>query len=134
MIMRYSDNDLRNIAFQYKTRKEFERGSGSAYRSSVGRGPFIDKNGNIIKYKPKWGSKKLLGITNTFEFHNEICKHMKPQGNLYKRVIYVYKFYDESNNKSYAYVGLTCNPSKRNYQHTQKITHKTVVKKFIEKD
>jgi len=124
--MVYSDNDIRNIALQYKTRKEFEQGNRSAYTASVRRGPFIDKNGNIVKYKS--------GITNTLEFHNEICKHMIPQGNLYKRVIYVYKFFNENNDKSHAYVGLTCNPIKRNQQHTQKITHKTVVKKFIEKN
>jgi len=57
---------------------------------------------------------------------------MTPQGNLYKRVIYVYKFYNENNNKSHAYVGLTCNPDKRNQQHLQRITYKSPVKKFIE--
>jgi hypothetical protein len=130
--MVYSDNDLRNIASQYKTRKEFEKGKQGAYHCAVNRGPFLDKKGNIIKYSKHYGSPKSLGLTNTFEFLNDICKHMTPQGNLYKRVIYVYKFYDENNNRSKAYVGLTYNPNKRNQQHTQRLTQKSVVKKFIE--
>lgn len=130
--MVYSDDDLRNIALQYKTRKEFERAKQGAYHCAINRGPFLDKDGNIKKYSKHYGSPKSLGLTNTFGFFNEICKHMIPQGNLYKRVIYVYKFYDENNNKSHAYVGLTYNPNRRNQQHIGNIVQKSIVKKFIE--
>jgi hypothetical protein len=130
--MVYSDNDLRNIALQYKTRKEFDRGKQTAYQCAIRRGPYIDKDGNIIKYSKYGGTPKSKGLTNTFEFLNKICEHMTPQGNLYKRVIYVYKFYDENDNKSNAYVGLTYNPDRRKHQHIEKTTQKSAVKKFIE--
>lgn len=132
MIMVYSDNDLRNIALQYKTRKDFERATQGAYQCAISRGPFIDKDGDIIKYSKYKGTPKSKGLTNTFGFLNEICEHMTPQGNLYKRVIYVYKFYDENNNKSSAYVGLTCNPNRRDKQHMGGISRKSPVKFFIE--
>lgn len=132
--MVYSDNDLRKIASQYTTRKEFERGKQTAYQCAIRRGPFVDKNGNIVKYSKYRGTPKSFGLTNTFGFLNEICNHMIPQGNLYKRIIYVYKFYDENNNNSAAYIGLTYNPDKRNNQHLHRITQKSPVKKFIEKN
>lgn len=130
--MIYGDDDLKNIALQYKTRKEFEKAKQGAYQCAINRGPFVDKNGNIIKYSKYYGSPKSLGLINTFEFINEICGHMIPQGHLYKRVIYVCKFYDENDYKSSAYVGLTCNPDKRKHQHIVKTTQKSAVRKFIE--
>jgi len=72
------------------------------------------------------GSKKLLGITNTFEFHNDICKHMEPQGNLFKRVVYAYMFYDDNGNNHSVYVGLTCNINKRNYEHIKSKLYSSV--------
>lgn len=43
---------------------------------------------------------------------DEICSHMEKVGNLNKRKIYVFEFED-----NYAYVGLTCNPRRRKYDH-----------------
>jgi hypothetical protein len=130
--MIYNDNDLRLIALQYKTRKDFERQKQGAYHCAINRGPFINQDGTVVIYSKHYGSPKSLGLTNTFGFINEICRHMIPQGNLYKRVIYAYKFYDENNNKSSAYIGLTCNTNKRNIQHIGNTAQKSAVKKFID--
>jgi hypothetical protein len=48
---------------------------------------------------------------------DEICLHMKPLGNLRKRLVYAYEFLDD-----YVYVGLTCNDKRRNRQHYNEIS------------
>jgi predicted GIY-YIG superfamily endonuclease len=45
-------------------------------------------------------------------FLDEICGHMQVMGNEYKRMIYAYEFSD-----GHAYVGLTYNEKKRQYEH-----------------
>ena len=129
----FTDDELKNIALLYKTRKEFEKGNQPAYKAAIYRGPIINSNGDIVKPKSRARLKKI-GYENTFGFLNEICKHMSPQGNLYKRLIYVFKFYNENGEKNAAYVGLSCNPDKRKKQHLQRITYKSSVGRFIEKN
>ena len=45
-------------------------------------------------------------------FLNEICGHMKKQGNPQMRVVYAFEFAD-----NYAYIGLTSNPHRREKEH-----------------
>ncbi len=87
-----------------------------------------------IKLKPSdyWTFERCLEVAlkceSRSEFHDrfisaynkgrksgwgeELCSHMKPMGNLRKRLVYSYEF---SNN--YAYVGITCNEKKRDRDH-----------------
>lgn len=53
------------------------------------------------------------------EWLDDICSHMKPLGNRYKRCIYVYEFQDV-NGFNYAYVGLTDNLAFRDKVHARK--------------
>ena len=46
---------------------------------------------------------------------NDICSHMMPLGNKYKRMIYRFVFPD-----NYFYVGLTCNSNRRKKEHLKK--------------
>jgi len=48
---------------------------------------------------------------------DELCLHMKPIGNLRKRLVYSYEFSD-----NYVYVGLTCNDKRRDRQHNNEIS------------
>jgi hypothetical protein len=48
---------------------------------------------------------------------SEICAHMKPCGNKYKRLIYVYEFPNKT-----AYIGLTYNPKVRDTKHRNRGT------------
>lgn len=43
---------------------------------------------------------------------DDICSHMKLQGNLRKRLVYAYEFSD-----NHAYIGITCSEIRRNNQH-----------------
>ena len=117
-------------AKKYKTRSEFSTGSG-AYRVAL-KNKWINDVCSHMKelHKPKgyWTYQNILATANTFEtrtaFANsngcayntalknnwidDICDHMKPAGNKYKRVIYRLEFPNKT-----AYVGLTCNPRRR---------------------
>ena len=53
------------------------------------------------------------------EWLDDICSHMKPLGNRYKRCIYVYEFLD-IDGFNYAYVGLTDNLAFRDKVHARK--------------
>lgn len=100
-IVRNSNNYLSKIecyeeALKYATRIEFSKNSYRHYK---------------VAYRKKW--------------LDEICFHMKPLGNLYKRCVYVYEFSDKS-----VYIGLTFNLEKRDNQHLNK---KTPVHNHMEK-
>ncbi len=79
-------------SLKYDNRTDFNKNNKSAYMSS---------------YKNGW--------------LDEVCSHMKPKGNIYKRCIYSYEFSDKS-----VYVGLTYNIEKRqnnrNYDINDKVT------------
>ena len=70
-------------ALKYKSRKDFRKGSSWSYLTCL-------KNGWI----------------------DDVCKHMKPIGNLIKRCIYVFEFSDNC-----AYIGLTYNYDERILKH-----------------
>ncbi len=72
-------------ALKYSTRTDFARGNGNAYSRSIANG-WLD----------------------------DICSHMKINGNLHKRFIYAYEFPD-----NHVYVGLTCNIEDRQRAHSE---------------
>lgn len=68
-----------------------------------------------LKYNTKKElAENSIGVMRAIWYNKwyELCGHMKLIGNLYKRLIYVYEFSDNS-----CYVGLTCDVDRRNYQH-----------------
>jgi predicted GIY-YIG superfamily endonuclease len=84
----------KEVALKYNCRSDFQKSNYNVYR---------------IAYDQKW--------------LNEICSHMIKIGNIYKRLVYIYKFSDNS-----IYVGLTCNSIRRSTEH---LTSKTSVYKHI---
>lgn len=70
---------------------------------------------NRTEFKKKYAS----AYNNAYEFGwlDELCSHMKPVGNLRKRLVYAYEFSD-----NYVYVGLTCNIIRRDRQHHNEIS------------
>lgn len=74
-------------SIKYTHRREFQLSCGSAYNKAL--------------------------INNWLD---EICSHMKPIGDKYKRCIYIFKF---TNTKT-CYIGLTCNLLKRKSNHLVK--------------
>jgi len=83
-------------ALKYLTKSEFQKEGRKAYR---------------VAQKNKW--------------LEDICKHMIPLGNRYKRCIYAFEFSD-----NYVYVGLTYNTTRRKYNHFD-LTGKSVVAEHI---
>lgn len=79
----WTKENVRNEALKYNNRLDFYKKSSGAYDKA-------QKNGWL----------------------DEVCSHMKLNGNIYKRMIYVYEFEDGC-----AYVGLTYDLKNRNNHH-----------------
>ena len=79
----YSKEYCQSVALLYKTRTDFFNGSRREYCASQRHG-----------------------------WLNEVCAHMMPKANWYRRKIYAFTFSD-----GYAYVGLSHDPHKRYSQH-----------------
>jgi len=62
------------------------------------------------KFNKGAGGAYMYALKN--KFLDQICGHMEVVGNEHKRMIYAYEFSD-----GYAYVGLTYNEKKRQYEH-----------------
>jgi len=129
---KYNDERLREIASKCTTKKDFEITSIGAYSAAIKRGPYTDKNGNIIYYVKGNPLANYKGLINTHGFFNDICKHMLPMGNLNNRLIYVFKFYDDNGKNHSAYIGLTYNINKRNDGHFN--DKKSTVGNFIKEN
>lgn len=132
---RLSDNELAEIASGYDYKKDFLHGDMAAYNTAKSRGIFEKicahmkedrvPNGYWVKERCR---KEALKYDSREKFRkgspgayrsalehgwlDEVCCHMKPQGNWTKRKIYVFTFSD-----GYAYVGLTNNVKQRLSQH-----------------
>ena len=103
-MQRYTDDELRQEALKYKTKKEFSLGSPQHYNAAKER-----------HYKENPVTGKWRG---TRDFYDDITSHMVPYGNnLSKRMIYVHEFYSEKGKRVAAYVGLTHNQEKRYKEH-----------------
>jgi hypothetical protein len=129
----FTDDELREIAKKYvgKTFKDFRDGDPNAYSAALDRGPCTDGNKGPCKEKD---NRK-----NTYEFFKEITKGIEPTGSYSAKMVYVYEFRDENNNKVAAYVGLTDKEEVRHKEHMTGVTRegkdiKTAVTKFIEEN
>lgn len=73
----------------------------------------------LCETKTEFKKKFVSAYNNAYEYGwlDELCSHMKPIGNIVKRLIYSYEFPD-----NYVYVGLTCNIQRRNRQHHNEIS------------
>ena len=145
----YSEAELREKARPYHSRKEFRSKDRLAYFAAIRHG-VLDKICSHMKKSRMingyWTKErchiKALDYITRMEFKhgnlaayqaakdngwlNEVCSHMIPKGNWFKRKVYVFTFSD-----GYAYVGLTQDPTHRLYQHTFK-EHRSPVFKHIE--
>lgn len=129
----YSHNRVMEIARGCKDFADFRNNHGSAREAAQANG-WIDDVKAVLPHKTYWNRElveqeiKNKGYKNKKEFRegspgayshaakrgflDEVCKDMEVLGHLGKRKIYVYEFED-----GYAYVGLTDNLDRRNYQH-----------------
>ena len=133
---------------KYNNRGEFSRKNSTAYKASH-KNKWIDEicNHMVIINKPNdyWTKEKCHEEALKYETKSEfsknspsayvksgasgwkddICQHMKTNGNKYKRCIYSVEFSDNS-----VYIGLTYNFDKRCEQHLKDI-NSTVYKHYI---
>lgn len=140
-------------ALKYKTKKEFEKKSKSAYCIAIKNNwLYVICQHMIIKKRINgyWNNydnckkaalncnsredfKKKYGTAYRWAHKNgwleDMYTHMKPIGDLYSRLIYAYEFSDKS-----VYVGLTCNSDRRKNEHLNLLSKKsksTTVTKYI---
>jgi len=92
----WTKEKCKEVVSKFKCRSDFQKSNYNVYR---------------IAYNKKW--------------LDEICSHMIKIGNIYKRLVYIYEFTDNS-----IYVGLTCNSIRRLSEHLN-INSKTSVYKHI---
>ena len=92
----WTKEKCKEVASKYRSRSDFQRGDYNVYRRA---------------YDNEW--------------LDEICNHMVKIGNLYKRLIYVFEFSENS-----VYIGLTCDSDRRMNEH---LMSKTSVYKHIKK-
>ena len=135
----YQVEDLKRMALECKTSKEFRDKYSGAYRSAKALGIYDDICSHMsqyrkqIKYSTPLNKENCRNIALKFEtksefqkyengrwyqyairqkIKDEICSHMRTRGNRKKRCIYVAKFSDNS-----IYVGLTCDAKRRWEDH-----------------
>lgn len=142
----YSEAELAEKAKPYHSRKEFRTKDRLAYFAAIRHG-VLDKvcshmeqsrviNGYWTKERChvkaldyatrtdfKRGDLAAYQAAKDHGWLDDICDHMIPRGNWFKRKVYVFTFSD-----GYAYVGLTQDPTHRLYQHTFKEHHSPVFK------
>lgn len=121
-------------ASKYKTRNEFAKRSRNAYQASIKNGWLDEISSHMVSpYKLsywtketcreealKYKTRRQFMLNSRVAYNksikngwlNEICSHMKTDGNKYKRCIYAIEFPDNK-----VYIGLTYNINRRLYQH-----------------
>ena len=134
-----TDEDIVNIAKQYKYRSDFIKGNSNAYVEAQKRG-ILDQvtshmevhpnKSNIRKYSPeqlefiakKYQNKRdfstndrnAYAAASSYGILDDITQHMETLGSKSKRMVYSYEFPDYNA----SYVGLTCNEESRKLSHT----------------
>lgn len=98
---RYTKEEVSKIAQKYTRMIDFAKG--------------IDKNHYAVAYRHGW--------------LDDICKHMEPRADIFRRDIYVYDIYYQG--EKYAYVGLTYNVEHRHKCHLN--DNRDAIFKFKEK-
>lgn len=145
-----TDEEIAEIALKYHYREDFIKNDGPAYGVARKRG-ILDKVCSHMEWKRKphgyWtkercheeaqkyktrkefskANKAAVAAASRQGWLDEICSHMKPVGNWFKRKIYAFTFTD-----GYAYVGLAQDPASRYKQHTIRDKRSPVLK-HIEK-
>ena len=134
-------------ALKYNTRLDFQK--NKAYQAARKMNWLEEICSHMIEYhkqKGYWIKEKCAELASKCTYRNEfqqkykiayntslknnwldeICSHMKPCGNLNKRLIYAFIF---SDNK--VYIGLTCNIIRRKNEHLNKQRKNTSVYKYI---
>lgn len=118
---------------KYTRKLDAKYGSPSAYNSAYNHG-WLEEIAPHLTQKHRWSREKCFkevrgkgyknkkelrdGAIGCYEyaqrhgFLDELCEGMEVLGNYALRKIYAFEFDD-----GYAYVGLTCNPTKRKWQH-----------------
>jgi len=136
-------------ALKYDYKKDFRRNHGGAYNFSLRNNILDEVCSHMIKERKEKGywtkercQKDALKYEHRSEFSekspgsynaskrkdwlDEVCSHMKPIGNYYKRCIYSVEFDDKS-----VYIGLTYNFNIRKKQHLR--SKKSTVYKYHNK-
>lgn len=131
-------------ALKYKSRVEFLKNSRNIYNASVRNGwldeicshmEYIKRNNywtkekcaeEALKYKTRSefeiGSPTAYVKSGKYGWKDEICSHMKSNGNLYNRCIYAVEFPDNN-----VYIGLSYDHEKRFHQHLNDIENNSIV-------
>lgn len=131
--------DCLKEALKYEYKKDFKLGSPKHYNRSITQNWYNDICNHMITKEtlPQgyWTYSKCLEEIYKYEYkkdfitncptaykvvrsngwYDELSKHMKSLGHLYKRLVYVFEFSDNS-----AYVGLTDNSDRRYSEHLKR--------------
>lgn len=142
----WTDNEIRQEALKYDNVKDFREKSSDAYYAAFSHKIYDEVTAHMKRqYTLDWTKdmvwKEALKYNTRSEFMDgnyaayqqahskgwieDVTSHMTRLGNLYKRIVYVYEFPDNS-----AYIGLTLNKEDRDRRHKQKI--KSAVFKHIQ--
>jgi hypothetical protein len=160
--IKYNDEYIKNTFEKYKGKSwiDFYKNENGLYNSLKVRKPELLKNfiDTLEKRKPKYTEEEIRKVTQKYDslmdfrknepevysaavnkgkdFYADIQSHMKKSGNLYKRAVYVYEFYDINENPVAVYVGLTQNENQRKKSHmgTDKKKSYSAVREFIIKN
>lgn len=122
---------IHDIAKKYNTKVEFLKGDNGAYQAAKKYGWLEDVTSHMIpdfrwtkdlvrleaeKYKNKRDfrkfSERAYNAALDKGWMDDVSQHMEPLGNLFKRMIYVLEFPDQS-----VYVGLTLDLERRTKEH-----------------
>ena len=131
----WTDDEIRQEASKYNTIKDFSEKSLQAYYAAQSHGIYDEVTKHMERAYTDWTKdmvwKEALNYKTRSEFQDnngaayqaaqkngwidDVTSHMERLGNLYKRIVYVYEFPDNS-----VYVGLTLNKTDRDRRHKQK--------------
>lgn len=147
-----TDELIAEIAKGFHSRKEFMKADSSAYSTACKRG-IIDKvcehmerlvappriwtkelcRERAVDYNSRSefskGSPRAYIVARSKGWLDDICSHMVPKGNRFKRKIYVFTFSD-----GYAYVGLAQDPADRYRSHVSGNARSSVYEHIKETD
>jgi predicted GIY-YIG superfamily endonuclease len=131
----WTDDEIRQEASKYKTISDFRNYARNAMDAAINHGIYDEVTKHMERAYTEWTKdmvwKEALNYKTRSEFQDnngaayqaaqkngwidDVTSHMERLGNLYKRIVYVYEFPDNS-----VYVGLTLNKTDRDMRHKQK--------------
>jgi hypothetical protein len=142
----WTDDEIRQEASKYNSVSDFRKYAKNAMDAAVNHGIYDEVSSHMNRAYTDWTKdmvwKEALKYKTRSEFMNgnyaayqqahvkgwvdDVTSHMTRVGNLYKRLVYVYEFPDNS-----VYVGLTFNKDDRDRRHKTK--EKSAVYQHIKK-